>query len=130
AVKAIGYRRERCKTGLNQLHKLGVVQISSRGNDDVVGRESLAIKIEQFNLLKRPHRLLSPQNRFAQRMVCPEVLGKDLVNKVVGIVLIHFDLFQNHAFFASDVLGIENRIQHQVAEDIKGDGHMLIQHLN
>src|SRR5579859_1865094 len=63
-------------------------------------------------------------------MILPEVLGKYLMDKVIGIIFIHFDLFQDHAFFAGDVLGIKDRVQHQVAQNINGDGHVLIQHLD
>ena len=52
------------------------------------------------------------------------------MDEVVGIVLIHLDLFQDHAFFPRDVLGIENRVQHQIAEDIDGHRQMFVQHLD
>ena len=65
-----------------------------------------------------------------ERMVFPEILGEDFVDQVVGIVLVHLDLFEDDAALAADVLGIEDRVQHQVAEHVHGDGQMLVQHLD
>src|SRR4029077_12702788 len=69
-------------------------------------------------------------NGLAQRMVLPEVLGEDFINKVIRIVLIHFDFFQNHPSLAANLLAIKNRIERQVAEHIHGDGKMFVQHFD
>src|SRR6266404_1209923 len=61
-------------------------------------------------------------------MVLPEILSEDLMDEVIGIVLIHLDFFQDDATLASDVLGIENRIQHQVAEHVERNRKMFVQH--
>src|SRR5262249_18516591 len=66
----------------------------------------------------------------AQRMVTPEVLDEDFVDEVIGIVLIHLDLFQNYAEFTADILGIENRIQHQVAQNVERDRQVLIENFD
>ena len=41
-------------------------------------------------------------------MIFPEVLSKDFVDEVVGIVLVHLDLFQNDAALAQDVFIVED----------------------
>src|SRR5260370_19327736 len=56
-----------------------------------------------------------------------ECLGKLLVHQLVGIVLIHLDLFQNYSPFASYVLGIENWMENQIAENLKRDGNMFVE---
>ena len=63
-------------------------------------------------------------------MVLEEVLGEDLVHQVVGIVLVHLDLFQDDAALARDLLGVEDRMQHHVAENIDRDRQMLIQNFD
>src|SRR5947207_4459440 len=118
---AIGHRTERQKTSFNQINEVAVVQVSGGGNNDVVGREALPVKIKDFLLLERTDRLFGAQNRLAQRMVFPEILGEDFMDQIIRIVLIHLDLFQDHPFFANDVFGIKDRIQDQVAQNINGN---------
>ncbi len=62
-------------------------------------------------------------------MVLPEILGKNLVHQVVGIVFVHLDLFENHAPLAHDVFIVEDWIQHQVGENVERSGDMLIEDL-
>ena len=48
--------------------------------------------------------LLGAENRPAQRMVSPETLGEQFVDQVVGRVLDHLDLFEDHLLLALDVI--------------------------
>ena len=98
-----------------QLHKLVVVQIAGRRNDHVAGRELAAVVVQDRGLIEAADRLLGAQDRLAQRMVLEEVLGEDLVHEVVGIVLVHLDLFQDDAALARDLLDVEDGMQHHVA---------------
>ena len=66
-------------------------------------------------LIEAPHRLLGSQDRLAQRVVLEEILGEDLMHQVVGIVLIHLDLFQDDAALARNLVGVEDRMQDHVA---------------
>jgi hypothetical protein len=50
--------------------------------------------------------------------------------RIVGIVLIHFDLFENHAAFLRDIVGTEGRVQNEVRENVHGEGKMLVEHLD
>src|SRR5438034_8205395 len=124
---AIGNRIERQETSFNQVKKTTVVQVSGCGNNDVVGRKALPVKSKQLLLLERADRLLGAQNRLAQRMVFPEILGEDFVDEVIGIVLVHLDLFQYHAFFPNDVLGSKNRIQKHVTQDVNRNREVPMQ---
>ena len=63
-------------------------------------------------------------------MILPEILGEDLVDEVVGIVLVHLDFFHDDAAFASDVSGIKNRVENQIAQNIERGRNMLVEHLN
>ncbi len=62
-------------------------------------------------------------------MVLPEILRENLVHQVVGIVLVHLDLFEDYPALAHDVIVVEDRIQHQVGENIERCGDMLIENL-
>src|SRR5205085_11712191 len=68
-----------------------------------------------FLIIPRPPRsTLFPYTtlfRSAQCMVLPEVLGKDLMDQIIRIVLIHLDLFQDDALFPRNIFGIEDGVQ-------------------
>jgi hypothetical protein len=52
------------------------------------------------------------------------------VDKVVGIILVHFDLFQDYAAFPGYVFGIEYRVQNEIGENFKSDGNIFILNLD
>ncbi len=112
-----------------QIDKGVVLQIARGGENHVVAGETLAIVIEQNILLEAAHRLLRPQDRFSQGMVLPEILRENLVHQIVGVVLVHLDLFENHSTLTHDVIVVEDRVQHQVGENIECRGDMLIENL-
>ena len=89
----------------------------------------MAVKIKNHRLLELLHCLLGTEDRLAQRMIFPEILGEDLMNQIVRAVLIHLDFFQNHTAFTSNVRPIEHRIEDQVAEYIHSNGQMIVKHL-
>ena len=43
-------------------------------------------------------------------MAVPEALREQLVDQIVGRVLDHLDLFENHLLLALDVVGRERRV--------------------
>src|SRR6266404_7134838 len=63
-------------------------------------------------------------------MILPEVLSENFVDEVIGIVLVHLDLFQYDAFLACNVFGSEDWVQYQVAQDINCDRHMFVEDLD
>src|SRR6185312_16804164 len=63
-------------------------------------------------------------------MILPKILSEDFMNEVVGIVLVHLDLFENHAALARDVLVIKDRIQHQIAQNVERNREMFIQNFD
>ncbi len=64
-------------------------------------------------------------------MVFPEVLGEDFVDEVVGIVLVHLDLFQNDAALAGDVgLVSKTGFSTRSLSTSMRDGQVLIEHLH
>src|SRR5947207_5473449 len=129
-VEAVTRRLHLRKVPGHELDKTLVVQISCCRDDYVSRRKTLAVKIEYRRALKTLHCVAGTQDGSAKRMVLPEILGKDFMHQVVGIVLVHLDFFENHSPLAGDVLVVKNRIQYQIAEHVEGDWQMLIQHLH
>src|ERR1700733_16314375 len=91
------------------------------GHDDVTGGEAVGIGIEHCLPLEALHGFFGSKDGFAEGMILPEVLGKDFVNQVIGIVLVHFDLFEDYSALTGDVLSGERRMQDKVGEDFKRD---------
>ena len=80
--------------------------------------------------MKRFDRLRPAEDGPAQRMVLPETLRKQLVHEVIGRVLDHLDLLEDHLLLAFDVFDSERRIHHDVREDVDGERQMLVQHFD
>ena len=93
----------------DEIDEFVVIEIASRGDDDIAGCEAVAVGFNDRGPFKALNRLFCPQDRFAQGMIFPEILGEDFVDEVVGIILIHLDFFHDHAAFAGDVSGIKDR---------------------
>ena len=117
-LEPVGAGLQRRKLRATSSTKSFVAHIPGRRDDHVIGNEEALVVVEQNSLFESLHRFLGSQNRFAERMVVPEVLREDLVDEIVGIIFVHLDLFQNHAALARQLGRIECRIQHQVAEDV------------
>src|ERR1051325_9778398 len=112
AVKAVFSGNHSVEMLADQIHKMLMIQMSSRSNDHVPRNKTLSIKIDDRCALEAPNRIAGAQNRTAERVVFPKVLSKDFMNEVVGIVLIHLDFFQDDTAFTRDVLRIKCRIKH------------------
>ena len=113
-----------------QFHELVVIKIAGRG-DDHVSRPELAAVIRQDGLLiEAAYRVLGAQDRLAQRMALKEILRENLVHEVIGVVLVHLDLFQNHPTLARNLFAVEDWVQDHVAENIDGYRQMFIQNFN
>ena len=63
-------------------------------------------------------------------MAFPEVLREDLVDEIVGRVLDHLDLFEDHLLLALDLVGGKRRTQHDVREQVDGERQVLVEHLD
>ncbi len=62
----------------------------------------------------------------AERMIVPEPFREDLVDQIVGRVLDHLDLFEDHLLFALDVFFGEERIADQIGEDVDRERQMFV----
>src|ERR1035438_6473243 len=58
-------------------------------------------------------------------MILPEGLREQLVDQHLRVVLVDLDLFKNYAALALDLGRVEDRVEHQVGQDIQGDRDVL-----
>ena len=93
-----------------KVDELLVLQMAGGGNDQIAGRKTLPVEIQHRIALELPDRVLGSEDRLAQGVVFPETLGKDFVDQIVGIVLVHFYFFEDHAALAANVGGVEDRV--------------------
>src|SRR6185369_9418910 len=118
-MKAVWTRLEGREFLLYQVHEPVVLQVPGDRDNHVVGNEEAPVIVEQDLLLKPLDRILGAENRLAQRMIFPEVLRENLMHEVVGIVLVHLDLFEDYSAFALQLSRIKNRIQYEVTQDVE-----------
>jgi hypothetical protein len=63
-------------------------------------------------------------------VILEEILGEDFVDEIIGIIFVHFYLFEDDAAFPGDIGGIKIRIQHQVAENVERGGDVFVEYLD
>src|SRR4051812_1724431 len=130
AVKAVTHNLHALEVLGHDLDKTIVIQISGRSDDHVARRKSLAIKIKYRGTVELLDRVASSKDWSAQRMIFPETLGENFVDEIVGIIFIHLDFFEDHTALAADVLDVKDRVQYEIAQNVEGDGHVLVENLD
>ena len=70
------------------------------------------------------------QDGLAQRVIAPEALREQLVDQIVGRVLDHLDLFEDHLLLALDVLRVKRRVEHEVRQHVERRRQVLVEHLD
>ena len=113
----------------HQIHHARVFEMPGRGDQDVRRLVCTLVVIAQHAVPEIANRVLGSENGPANGMVFPEIAREDLMQEVLGIVHLHLQLFQNDALFFLDVLVAEQRVEHQIRENVEGDGHVFVQHL-
>src|SRR5208283_4039860 len=114
----------------HEIDEMVVVEMSGGGYDDVARGEAVGVGFEHSLALELLHGFFGSQDRLAQGVVLPEIMSEDFVDEVVGIVLVHFDLFEDDAAFAGYVLGGECGMKHQVGENLKRNWNVFVEHLD
>jgi hypothetical protein len=114
----------------HQVAHLVVLDVAGR-RDDQVRRAVGAREIRPQPLAgERLDGFLRAEDRAAERMVGPEVLGEQLMDQIVGRILDHLDLFEDDLLFPIDVFLAEARPHDDVREDLDGERQMLVEHLD
>ena len=63
-------------------------------------------------------------------MLGPDLRREEVVDDVVGRVLDHPDLLQDHRLLALQLLGVEERVQQDVGQEIDRERQVLVEHLH
>ena len=122
--------RHRSERLLERLTQLRVLEVAGGRDNDVLGRVGAAEMVAQPLLCQRLDALFGAEDGPSQRMPFPERLRENLVHEIVGRVLDHLDLFEDHFLFAVDVDLVERRTQDDVGKDVDGERQVLIEHLD
>src|SRR5215471_3870252 len=94
----------------NEIDDCVMLQIACSRNDQIVRCVELAEEIDYLLAIQFVNGLLSSQDRSPQRLIFPEILDENLMDKIVWRVLHHFDLFENDAALPLHVSWVEFRI--------------------
>ena len=76
----------------------------------------------------RLDRVDGAEDRAAERGVAEHRRGELVVHDVAGVVVVHGDLLEDHAALGLDVLGADQRIGHDVADDVDGQRQVGVEH--
>jgi hypothetical protein len=76
---------------------------------------------------QRGDRLLRAGDRPAQRGVAPRLRGEEVVDDVVGVVVVHRDLVEDDVPLGLDVVGREQGGGDHVAEDVHRERQVLVE---
>ena len=52
------------------------------------------------------------------------------MDKVVGVVLVHLDFFEDHALLAGQVVGGEGRVEDEIGKQVESGGDVLVEDLD
>ena len=114
----------------DEVDKVFVVEVAGGADDEIAGSEVVSIEAGDHRALEFSYRVARAEDRQAESVVLPETLGEDFVDEVVGIVLIHFDFFEDDAALLGDIAGIEDGMKNEIGEDIHGERKMLIENFD
>ena len=115
---------------LHELQDLIVSDVSGSGDQNVIGSEPILKAAAKSFAIELANGLRSAEDRTAEGMIGPETTSKDVVEKILGIVEIHLDLFENDLALLFDVVGIEFRTENKIGKDIEGDGEVLVEYFS
>ena len=115
--------------GLADAAYAGRVVEVARDRDDHVRRGVVPL-VEPPDLVARHRRdrRLRTRDGPAQRRVAVGLAREQVVHHVVGVVVVHGDLVEDHVTLGLDVLGRDRRGGDHVAEHVDGQRQVLVEH--
>ena len=114
----------------------GAEQVEERVVLDVTGGHDHQAPRHVVALVEPPHlvtggggdALHRPQDGPAEWVVGPQRLVQQVVDQVVGRVLVHVDLFQDHLALGLEVRSADHRVLEHVGEVVDGHGEVAVPH--
>src|SRR2546422_139287 len=76
------------------------------------------------------HRLAGSQDRAAERVPLPNLRGEEIVDDVVGRVLYHLDLLEDHRLLTLELVGVEERVEQNIRQQIDRERQVLVEDLD
>ena len=76
------------------------------------------------------HGLTRAEDRAPEGVALPELPGEEVVDQVVGRVLHHLDLLEHDRLFALELLGVEDRVEEDVGQEVNRERQVLVEHLD
>ena len=118
--------------------EVGAEQIDDPGVGGVAGdrdhdprRHVLLAEVAQDDVAAvAGHRLARAEDRAPQGVPLPDLGGEQVVDQVVGGVLHHLDLLQDHRLLTLELLGVEDGVQQDVGEEVHGERQVLVEDLH
>src|SRR6266849_5547724 len=113
----------------HQFQHLLVSNVAGGGHYQMIRRKPLPEARKQRIAMEGFYSFRGTENRAAQRMLRPETSREDFVKQIFRIVQVHLDFFEDDLALLLHVFGVEFRAEHEVGDDVKGDGQVLVQNL-
>ena len=110
-----------------QRNNVGVVDVAGDGHDHVAGRVVAPVEAVDLRARHRRDRRLGAGDRPAERGVAPRLVGEQVVHDVVGVVVVHRDLVEDHVALGLDVGLGDGRGGHHVAEHVDRGAEVLVE---
>src|SRR5437773_7196318 len=114
--EALAVRRR--EVAPDQLEDALVLDGAGRGHHEVLGAIAPAEVVAQRVRVEALHRLLRAEDRTPERVPAPDLLGEQLADLVLGIVLAREDLLANDGLLTLDLGGGEARATHDIREHV------------
>ena len=111
-----------------ELVHLLVLHVTGHRHRDAPRRVLLLEVPENGGPVERLHPLPLAEDGAAEGMPGPDLLREEIVDEVVGGVLHHLDLLEDHRLLLLDIVRREERPHQDVAEEIHRQGQVLVEH--
>lgn len=125
--EAVRHGRDTGEGSGGELDETLVFDIAGGGDDKVIGYIPVLKNGEDRVAGEILYRVTRAEDGFAEGVAAPEILREGLVDEIFGIVLIHFDFFEDDGFFLDDVVFGEARPKDEVGDDVESDGKVLVE---
>src|SRR6516165_7802278 len=79
----------------NSRDKLVMLEVAGRGENHVAAAKAAYVVVEELPLIQPPNGRGGTQDRLAERMILPEILGKELMHQHVRIIFVDLDLLED-----------------------------------